>query len=107
MQLQLSGQHLEITEAMRAYTEAKLERFTRLDERLTSLTVVLTIDNHQNLAEGTLHGPGTRLHAEATEADMYTSIDVMVEKLITQLRKHREKSADKHQHEKRQERHYG
>ena len=107
MQFQLSGHQLEITQALRDHATSKLERFTRLDDRLTSLSMVLTIDNHQHLAEGTLHGPGINMHAQAQEEDMYNSIDVMVDKLITQLRKHREKAADKHQREVRDERQYG
>jgi putative sigma-54 modulation protein len=50
---------------------------------------------------------GATLHAEATEADMYASIDMLFEKLVVQLRKHREKVSDKHQHEAREARQYG
>jgi putative sigma-54 modulation protein len=54
-----------------------------------------------------LAATGATLHAEAAETDMYVSIDVMFDKLLCQLRKHREKISDKHQREARQERLYG
>jgi putative sigma-54 modulation protein len=38
---------------------------------------------------------------------MYVSIDVLFDKLVNQLRKHREKISDKHQRETREERQYG
>jgi len=38
---------------------------------------------------------------------MYVSIDVLFDKLVTQLRKHREKICDKHQRAVRDERLYG
>jgi putative sigma-54 modulation protein len=38
---------------------------------------------------------------------MYASIDVLFDKLVAQLRKHREKVADKHQRQAREERQYG
>jgi putative sigma-54 modulation protein len=38
---------------------------------------------------------------------MYVSIDVLFDKLVTQLRKHREKICDKHQRAAREERLYG
>ncbi len=38
---------------------------------------------------------------------MYVSIDVLFDKLVTQLRKHREKICDKHQRAVREERQYG
>ncbi len=107
MQFQLSGQHLEITQALRDHATARLDRLTRLDDKLIGLTIVLSIDKLQQCAEGTLAVPGNTLHAEAAEADMYASIDVVFDKLVNQLRKHREKVCDKHQREVRQERLYG
>lgn len=107
MQFQLSGQQIEVTPALRDHVNSKLERLTRLDEKLISLVVVLSVDKLRQRAEGTLNATGTTLHAEATEADMYASIDVMFDKLANQLRKHREKVSDKHQREAREERQYG
>ena len=104
MQFQLSGQHVEITEAMRTHVTGQLDRLTRLDDRLTRLSVVLSLDKLQQKAEGTLHtSSGGLLHAEAFEADMYVSIDMMFNKLLTQLRKHREKVCDKHKAEARRD----
>lgn len=107
MQFQLSGQHFEVTEALRDHATAKLERLTRLDDKLISLTVVLSVDKLQQFAEGTLCVNGTKLHAEAAEADMYVSIDIVFDKLVNQLRKYREKMSDKHQQEVREARLYG
>lgn len=104
MQFQLSGQHMEVTQALRDHATAKLERLTRLDERSIGLTMVLAVDKLQQCAEGTLTVSGAVLHAEAAAADMYASIDVVFDKLVSQLRKHREKVCDKHQHEAREAR---
>jgi putative sigma-54 modulation protein len=68
---------------------------------------VLAVDRLRQRAEDTLGVIGATLHAEATEADMYASIDVLFDKLVNQLRKHREKVCDKHQHEAREARLYG
>ncbi|TPG07294.1 ribosome-associated translation inhibitor RaiA [Rhodanobacter glycinis] len=107
MQFQLSGQQIEVTPALRDHATAKLDRLTRLDEKLISLAIVLSVDKLRQRAEGTLGVIGATLHAEATEADMYASIDVLFDKLVNQLRKHREKVSDKHQQEAREARQYG
>lgn len=107
MQFQLSGQQIEVTPALREHATAKIDRLTRLDARLISLAIVLSVDKLQQRAEGTLGVIGATLHAEATEADMYVSIDVLFDKLVNQLRKHREKVSDKHQQEAREARQYG
>lgn len=106
MQFQLSGHQIEVTQSLRDHVASKLDRLTRLDERLTSIAVVLSLDNHHHIAEATLNATGARLHAESNEDDMYVSIDVMFDKLFTQLRKHREKVCDKHKQEVRAERQY-
>lgn len=104
MQVQISGQQIEVTKALRAHIQARLERLNRLDERLTNLAIVLTVDKLQQCAEGTLSARGAVLHAEAASSDMYASIDMVFDKLVVQLRKHREKVCDKHQREGREER---
>ncbi|MFC5524696.1 ribosome hibernation-promoting factor, HPF/YfiA family [Rhodanobacter ginsengisoli] len=107
MQFQLSGQQIEVTQALRDHATAKLDRLTRLDDKLISLVIVLSVDKLQQCAEGTLGVTGTTLHAEAAEPDMYASIDIVFDKLVSQLRKHREKISDKHQQEAREARLYG
>lgn len=107
MQFQLSGQQIEVTPALREHATTKLDRLTRLDEKILSLNIVLSVSKLQQKAEGNLSVNGSVLHAEAVESDMYASIDVLFDKLTAQLRKHRDKICDKHQREVRAERQYG
>ncbi|HET8899821.1 MAG TPA: ribosome-associated translation inhibitor RaiA [Rhodanobacteraceae bacterium] len=97
MQIQVSGHQVEVTPALRSHVETRVERIERHFDHLTSLNVVLTVEKLQHRAEGTLTGSGCVLHAFATETDMYASIDVMMDKLLQQLRKHRDKHADRNQ----------
>jgi putative sigma-54 modulation protein len=107
MQFQLSGQQIDVTPALRDHVTAKLDRLTRLDDRIVSLNVVLSVNKLQQRAEATMNVTGNSLHAEATETDMYASIDTMFDKLVNQLRRYREKLCDKHQREVREVRQYG
>jgi putative sigma-54 modulation protein len=107
MQVQLSGQQIEVTQALRDHVNSRLDRLTRLDDKILSLSIVLSVNKLQQRAEGTVNVSGASLHAEALEADMYVSIDILFDKLVTQLRKHREKVCDKHQRAVREERQYG
>ena len=65
MQVQLSGQKIDVTEALRDHVTAKLDRLTRLDDRIVSLNVVLSVDKLQQRAEATMNVTGNSLHAEA------------------------------------------
>ena len=102
MQVQLSGQHIEITPALRSHVQSKLDRLERLYDNITSLAVVLSIEKLEQCADGTLAVGGNIFHAQATDGDMYASIDILIEKLVVQLRKHKEKRCDHHQREGRE-----
>jgi putative sigma-54 modulation protein len=102
MQLHLSGQQIDVTPALRDHVTAKLDRLTRLDDRIVSLNVILSVDKLQQRAEGTMSVTGNMLHAEASGTDMYASIDMLFDKLLNQLRRYREKLCDKHPREVRE-----
>jgi putative sigma-54 modulation protein len=112
MQIQISGQHIQITPALRERVEQQIGRFERLFDNITALDVVLSVDKAEHKAGGTLHCSGTRLHADGVarlEDDnkndtMYTAIDAMIAKLADQLRKHKEKLKDHHNSEGRESR---
>jgi putative sigma-54 modulation protein len=94
MNLQLTGHHIDITPALRAYVENKLERLTRHFDHVIDANVVLTVEGLQQIVEATLHVRGKDLFAEAREPDMYAAIDVLVDKLDRQIVKHKEKLTD-------------
>jgi putative sigma-54 modulation protein len=106
MQIQISGQQIEITQALRDHVQSKVDRLARHFDNLTSLAVVLSVEKLEHRAEGTLTGAGCALHAQAADGDMYASIDLLFDKLIVQLRKHKEKLTDHHPRQAR-EIHYG
>lgn len=101
MQVQLSGHQIDVTPALRNHVQSKLDRLNRHFDNITSLNVVLSVEKLRHHAEGTLAAAGRTLHAEAADADMYTSIDTMMGKLDAQLRKHKEKLTDHHRDEAR------
>lgn len=92
MQITFTGHHLDVTDALRQFTQDKLDRLRRHFDKITSINVTFTVEKLRHIAEATLHVPGTSLHAssESTE-DMYASVDQLVDKLDRQLKKHKEK----------------
>ena len=96
MQLDLSGHHVEVTESLRAYVLKKFERISRHFEQLIDVNCVLTVERFGHKAEATLMLRGNKIYADATEANMYASIDALTDKLDRCVKKHKEKSSDHH-----------
>ena len=99
MNLNISGHHVELTPALRDYVKEKLTRVERHFDHLLSAEVILTVEKLRQKAEATIHARGANLHAEAVDGDMYAAIDLMMDKLDQQTRKHKEKLRDHHHNE--------
>jgi putative sigma-54 modulation protein len=91
MNLNLTGVHLDITPAIRAYVVSKLDRVNRHFDHVIDVTVVLSVDKLRQKIEANVHVRGKDLHAEAVAPDMYAAIDDLADKLNRQILKHKEK----------------
>jgi putative sigma-54 modulation protein len=94
MNLNLTGVHLEITPAIRAYVVAKLDRVTRHFDHVIDVNVVLSVDKLRQKVEANVHVRGKDIHAESTEPDMYAAIDCLADKLDRQVVRYKEKLSD-------------
>ncbi|WNK21392.1 ribosome-associated translation inhibitor RaiA [Halomonas piscis] len=92
MQVNMTGHHLELTDALREYVNDKLARVERHYDNITTVQVTLSVEKERQQAACTMNVAGAELHAEATETDMYAAIDSMADKLNRQLVKHKEKA---------------
>jgi putative sigma-54 modulation protein len=101
MQLKLTGHHVEVTEALRAYVEKRLGRVSRHFDEIIDLHCTLTVEKLEQRAEATLHVRGGTIHAEAVDANMYAAIDALVDKLDRNVVKHKERQQDHHAEEAR------
>ncbi len=99
MQLDLSGHHVEVTQALRGYVYKKFERISRHFEQLIDVHCVLTVEKLRHKAEATLMLRGTKIYADATDGDMYAAIDALTDKLDRCVKKHKEKTSDHHAEE--------
>jgi len=98
MNLNLTGQHLEITPAIRDYVIAKLDRVTRHFDHVIDVNVVMSVDKLRHKVEVNLHTRGKDIHVQAIEPDMYAAIDALADKLDRQVLKHKERRS-LHRHE--------
>lgn len=93
MQLDISGHHVEVTEALREHVTAKLDKVKRHFDKVIDVHVILSVEKLEQKAEATLHINGLKIFAEDTEENMYAAIDSLVDKLDRQVIKHKQKSS--------------
>ena len=91
MQLNLSGHHLDITSGIRQHTSDKLSKIKHHFDNAMNINMILEVQKDVQTAEATIHVRGADLFAKAQSDDMYVSIDRLINKLDTQIIKHKEK----------------
>lgn len=95
MQVNISGHHVEVTEALHEYVATKLDKLERHFDQIGNVQVTLSVEKTRQKAEASLNITGARLHADAEHDDLYAAIDMMNDKLDRQLLKHKEKKVDR------------
>ncbi|WP_107850943.1 ribosome hibernation promoting factor [Oceanimonas marisflavi] len=95
MQINLTGHHVEITDALRDYVNSKFSRLERHFDHITNAHVILNVEKMQQIAEAKLHVSGGELFANSQHENMYAAIDSLIDKLDRQIIKHKEKLKQK------------
>src|SRR3984957_18640248 len=99
MHLNVTGHHVEITTALRAYVEKKLGRIMRHFDQLIDNHFVLTVEKLEHKAEATLRVRRETIHCLAIDGNMYAAIDALADKLERRGRKHKKKLTPHHARE--------
>ena len=92
MQVNISGHHIEVSEALQNYVNLKLEKLTRHFDQIGNVQITLSVEKERHKAEASMNVKGAQLHADAELDDLYAAIDLMSDKLDRQLLKHKEKN---------------
>lgn len=88
----IRGENITITDPIRNYTETKLNKLEKyFSEDVTVHVTAKVYPNKQAKAEVTIPSKEVTLRAEETSDNWYASLDLVVDKLERQIRKHKTK----------------
>ncbi len=96
MQMIITGHHVEVSPALRAYVTEKMQRLSRHFDHVISIDVILNVEKHDQIAEATVNAGGRTLFATDKALDMYAAIDGLIDKLDRQIRRLKQKLRDHH-----------
>ncbi|MDE1237580.1 ribosome hibernation promoting factor [Vibrio aestuarianus] len=91
MQININAHHIDLTDSMQDYVKSKFQKLERFFDHINTIQVVLRVEKVNQIAEATLHINQGDIHATADNESMYAAIDSLVDKLVRQLNKHKEK----------------
>lgn len=103
MHIQITGRHVEVSEEVRAYIHAKVGKLPRFYDRIHEVEVVLDHESEQFITEMIVRADKRHTFvARETGPDTFALVDLVVDKLERQLRRHKEKRRD-HKHDGKSE----
>lgn len=91
MKLDIRGKNIELTDALKDYTTKRLSKLEKYIEDARVAQIALSVEGEGHKVEVTIPLNGVILRGEVSGEDMYTAIDLVVEKLEKQIEKHKTK----------------
>ena len=86
MQVLVTFRHIDATEPLRQYAEHKVARVYKLMRRPIEAHVVLSVTKRRHMAEITLSGEHMHVNAAEETGDLYSAIDLAMDKIERQIR---------------------
>lgn len=91
MQIEVSFKQMEQSDALRSYTAEKLEKVLKPLVEPINAQVVLLVEKYRHVVKVTVHANGIVIKGKEETSDMYSSIDLVMDKLDRQVKKFRDK----------------
>ncbi|RKQ35570.1 ribosome hibernation-promoting factor, HPF/YfiA family [Oceanobacillus halophilus] len=93
MKFNIRGENIEVTGAIKDYVEKKISKLERYFDTppASDVHVNLSVYNDEQRIEVTIPMPNLLLRGEVQHIDLYAAIDLVVDKLERQIRKHKTK----------------
>jgi putative sigma-54 modulation protein len=101
MEMTVTFRHLEPSDALKEYAMDKVSRIEKYMGNITEVHIILSHEKRAHIAEVIVHANRAKITAtEKHEDNMYASIDLVVDKIERQVKKHKDKITSHKEHKK-------
>ena len=95
MQTSVTFKNIDSSDHLKSYVMEKLNRLDKLLDNPAAATVVLSVEKFRHIAEISLSGDRLNIVGKEETGDMYSAIDMVLDKLEIQLKKSKQKIRDR------------
>ena len=92
MQVSVTFRHMDSQESLKEYASHRVKRVKKYMDNPLEAQVILSVEKFRHIAEVTINGNGITIHGEESTADMFSAIDLVMDKIESQARKYSKKS---------------
>jgi len=91
MQTSVTFKNIDPSDHLKAYVTEKLNRFDKLLDNPAEANVVLTVEKFRHISDININGDRLSINSTEETDDMYSAIDMALDKLEKQIKKSKEK----------------
>jgi putative sigma-54 modulation protein len=92
MHTSVTFKNLDSSENLKSYVGDKLDRFDKYLYNPAEAKVVLSVEKFRHMAEINIIGDRLSIHGKEVTDDMYSTIDMVLDKLEKQIKKNKQKN---------------
>ena len=92
MQTSVTFKNIDSSENLKTFVSEKLNRLDKLLDNPAEASVVLSVEKFRHTAEVNLTGDKLTINSKEETGDMYSAIDMVLDKLEKQLKKNKQKT---------------
>lgn len=97
MKVSITGRHFDLLDEHKEYVEKRLKHLKRFFDTIMDCHVTLAKEKHRESAEITIQVNGVMMHGEEETGDIFTSIDLVVDKIEKQIKKYKARLKNRRQ----------
>lgn len=91
MDITVTFRHMEHSDAVEAYAKDKVGRLSKYLDSILDAHAILSVEKNRHTAEVTMSVSGFKINGHETKEDMYSAIDIVVEKMERQIKKYKDR----------------
>ncbi|MGE3975659.1 MAG: ribosome-associated translation inhibitor RaiA [Bdellovibrionales bacterium] len=94
MKVEHSFKHLDHSDALQQYAEKRCHKLFKFETSPTHCHWVFSVQRHECYSEVLVRGKNMTFRASAASDDHYKSVDLVIEKIVHQMAKHKNQIKD-------------
>lgn len=91
MQITVKGRNIDLTPAINEFVHDKFSKLEKQGEGIKEILVTLSVEKLSHKAEAVVEVIGDTYHTESEGEDLYAAVDVLLDKVVRIVVKHKEK----------------
>lgn len=94
MQLSVSFRNLDPSDHLKQYAETRMNRIKKYMEEPIEVHLVLSVQKFRHTSDVTINANGIKIKAQEETGDLYSAIDMVMDKIEKQIKRQRERQKE-------------